>query len=53
MFGPHQVEWFARRALAISIGEEAGAVCDAYGEGWHKAYTMMALGIALHPRSVK
>jgi DNA-binding NarL/FixJ family response regulator len=27
------------------MGEEAAAVCDAYGEGWHKAYAMMALGI--------
>jgi predicted ATPase/DNA-binding CsgD family transcriptional regulator len=30
---------------AISIGEESLRVCDAYGEGWHRAYTMMALGI--------
>jgi DNA-binding CsgD family transcriptional regulator len=34
-------------ALAISIGEESIAVCDAHGEGWHKAYTMMALGIEI------
>ncbi|GAA2440519.1 LuxR family transcriptional regulator [Actinomadura vinacea] len=32
-------------ALAISIGEEGIAVCDAYGEGWHRSYTMMALGV--------
>ncbi|MEU4492016.1 LuxR C-terminal-related transcriptional regulator [Streptomyces sp. NPDC023998] len=30
---------------AISIGEESLRVCDAYGEGWHRAYTTMALGI--------
>ncbi|HUR08086.1 MAG TPA: LuxR C-terminal-related transcriptional regulator [Nonomuraea sp.] len=30
---------------AISRGEDCLAVCDAYGEGWHKAYTMMALGV--------
>ncbi|MGI8331456.1 ATP-binding protein [Actinomadura scrupuli] len=32
-------------ARAVALGEEADAVCDAYGEGWHKAYSMMALGI--------
>ncbi|MEU7852152.1 LuxR C-terminal-related transcriptional regulator [Nonomuraea sp. NPDC049141] len=32
-------------AQAISLGEECLAVCDAHGEGWHKAYTMMALGV--------
>ncbi|WP_433444484.1 ATP-binding protein [Nonomuraea sp. CA-141351] len=30
---------------AIAAGEECLTVCDAYGEGWHKAYTMMALGV--------
>ena len=30
---------------AISLGDDCLAVCDAYGEGWHKAYTMMALGV--------
>ncbi|OAH12723.1 putative HTH-type transcriptional regulatorc [Streptomyces jeddahensis] len=30
---------------AIALGEESLKVCDAYGEGWHRAYTMMALGI--------
>ncbi|GGO90270.1 LuxR family transcriptional regulator [Wenjunlia tyrosinilytica] len=32
-------------ARAIAIGEECLTVCDAHGEGWHKAYTMMALGV--------
>ncbi|MFF5209701.1 ATP-binding protein [Streptosporangium sp. NPDC000396] len=32
-------------ARAISAGEECLAVCDAHGEGWHRAYTMMALGV--------
>ncbi|MER6942974.1 LuxR C-terminal-related transcriptional regulator [Nonomuraea sp. NPDC000554] len=32
-------------ALAISLGDDCLAVCDSYGEGWHKAYTMMALGV--------
>ncbi|WP_406732891.1 ATP-binding protein [Streptomyces sp. NBC_01794] len=30
---------------AISFGEESLRLCDAYGEGWHRAYTTMALGI--------
>jgi DNA-binding CsgD family transcriptional regulator len=30
---------------AISVGEECLALCDAHGEGWHRAYTLMALGI--------
>ncbi len=30
---------------AIALGEESLEVCDAYGEGWHRAYTMMALGV--------
>ncbi|WP_188196346.1 ATP-binding protein [Nonomuraea sp. SYSU D8015] len=30
---------------AIAAAEECLAVCDAHGEGWHKAYTMMALGV--------
>ncbi|GAA3262253.1 LuxR family transcriptional regulator [Nonomuraea helvata] len=30
---------------AIAAGEECLSVCDAHGEGWHKAYTMMALGV--------
>ncbi|WP_433517883.1 ATP-binding protein [Nonomuraea sp. CA-143628] len=30
---------------AIALGDDCLAVCDAYGEGWHKAYTMMALGV--------
>lgn len=30
---------------AISLGEEAVSVCGAYGEDWHKAYALMALGI--------
>jgi predicted ATPase/DNA-binding CsgD family transcriptional regulator len=30
---------------AIKYGEESLAVCDAHGERWHKAYTMMALGV--------
>ncbi|MFI7640399.1 ATP-binding protein [Nonomuraea sp. NPDC049400] len=32
-------------SAAIAAGEECLSVCDAYGEGWHKAYTMMALGV--------
>lgn len=30
---------------AIAMGEESLAVCDAYGEGWHRAYATMALGV--------
>ncbi|MEU7746012.1 LuxR C-terminal-related transcriptional regulator [Nonomuraea sp. NPDC049158] len=30
---------------AISLGDDCLAVCDTFGEGWHKAYTMMALGV--------
>ncbi|MGP3979609.1 ATP-binding protein [Streptomyces sp. KR80] len=30
---------------AIAFGEESLRVCDARGEGWHRAYTMMALGV--------
>ncbi|WP_327321965.1 LuxR C-terminal-related transcriptional regulator [Streptomyces sp. NBC_01210] len=30
---------------AIAFGEESLRVCDTYGEGWHRAYTTMALGI--------
>ncbi|MEU7891929.1 LuxR C-terminal-related transcriptional regulator [Nonomuraea sp. NPDC049152] len=30
---------------AISLGDECLALCDAHGEGWHKAYMMMALGV--------
>lgn len=32
-------------ALAVSIGEQGIAVCEAHGEGWHRAYAMMALGV--------
>ncbi|MEZ0076563.1 LuxR C-terminal-related transcriptional regulator [Planotetraspora sp. GP83] len=34
-------------AQAIAAAEESLAVCEAYGEGWHQAYTKMALGIGL------
>lgn len=30
---------------AIEMGELGIAVCEAHGEGWHKAYAMMALGV--------
>ncbi|WP_185075415.1 ATP-binding protein [Nonomuraea jabiensis] len=30
---------------AIAAGEECLAECEARGEGWHKAYTTMALGV--------
>ncbi|MEO3868257.1 AAA family ATPase [Nonomuraea sp. B12E4] len=30
---------------AVAAGEEALAVSDAVGEGWHRAYAMMALGV--------
>lgn len=30
---------------AIAVGDECLAVADAHGEGWHKAYMMMALGV--------
>ncbi|MEV0346202.1 LuxR C-terminal-related transcriptional regulator [Nonomuraea sp. NPDC050680] len=30
---------------AISLGDDCLAVCDTFGEEWHKAYTMMALGV--------
>ncbi|MFI6598546.1 LuxR C-terminal-related transcriptional regulator [Nonomuraea sp. NPDC050536] len=32
---------------AVSLGEECMAICDAHGDGWHKAYMMMALGVEL------
>jgi DNA-binding CsgD family transcriptional regulator len=30
---------------AVSLGDECLALADAHGEGWHKAYMMMALGV--------
>ncbi|MET9246627.1 LuxR C-terminal-related transcriptional regulator [Nonomuraea sp. NPDC003709] len=30
---------------AVAAAEEGIAICDAHGEGWHRAYTMTALGI--------
>lgn len=33
----------SRRAIAIA--EECLEVCESHGEGWHRAYTMMALGV--------
>ncbi len=33
-------------ALADSVAEECMAVCDAHGEGWHRAYCSMALGVS-------
>ncbi|WP_214414078.1 ATP-binding protein [Sphaerisporangium fuscum] len=30
---------------AMAVGEECLATCEAYGEGWAKAYTLMALGV--------
>ncbi|GAB3958897.1 LuxR family transcriptional regulator [Actinoallomurus acanthiterrae] len=30
---------------AIKYAEESLALCDAHGERWHRAYTMMALGV--------
>ncbi|MET8008152.1 ATP-binding protein [Nonomuraea glycinis] len=33
-------------SLAETLAEECMAVCDAYGEGWHRAYCSMALGVA-------
>ncbi|MBP2707452.1 LuxR family transcriptional regulator [Microbispora sp. RL4-1S] len=32
---------------AVSYAEEAVAVCEAYQEGWHRAYALMALGVEL------
>ncbi|WP_440071044.1 ATP-binding protein [Streptosporangium sp. OZ121] len=32
---------------AVSAGEECIALCDAHGEGWHRAYAMMALGVGV------
>ncbi|MFG1707400.1 ATP-binding protein [Nonomuraea sp. M3C6] len=32
-------------SAAVAAGEESLAISDAYGEGWHRAYTMMALGV--------
>ncbi|WP_214414242.1 ATP-binding protein [Sphaerisporangium fuscum] len=34
-------------ALAISIGQEALAICDRHGQRWHKAYMSAVLGIAV------
>ncbi|SEH01466.1 Predicted ATPase [Nonomuraea solani] len=36
-----------RSGEAVAAGEECLAVCESYGEGWHKAYMMMALGVEL------
>ncbi|NUW37879.1 AAA family ATPase [Nonomuraea sp. SMC257] len=38
------------RALAVSIGKESLAVCDRHGLGWHKAYTLAVLGVAVCER---
>ncbi|MEU4831825.1 LuxR C-terminal-related transcriptional regulator [Streptosporangium sp. NPDC023615] len=32
---------------SISAGERCLALCDAHGEGWHRAYAMMALGVGV------
>ncbi|GAA2669421.1 ATP-binding protein [Nonomuraea recticatena] len=32
-------------ARAISLGDDCLALSDAHGEGWHRAYMMMALGV--------
>ncbi|WP_329091580.1 ATP-binding protein [Streptosporangium sp. NBC_01469] len=32
---------------AVAAGEECVALCDAHGEGWHRAYAMMALGVGV------
>ncbi|MFF3439091.1 ATP-binding protein [Streptosporangium sp. NPDC002721] len=32
---------------SIAAGEECIALCDAHGEGWHRAYAMMALGLGV------
>ncbi|WP_214409097.1 LuxR C-terminal-related transcriptional regulator [Sphaerisporangium fuscum] len=32
-------------AAAIAAAEEGLLVCDSHGEGWHRAYAMMALGV--------
>ncbi|GGQ17511.1 ATP-binding protein [Streptosporangium pseudovulgare] len=32
---------------AVAAGRECLAVCEAHGEGWHRAYMMMALGVDL------
>ncbi|MEV0145853.1 MULTISPECIES: LuxR C-terminal-related transcriptional regulator [unclassified Nonomuraea] len=34
-------------ALAVSIGKETLDVCDRHGLGWHKAYTLGVLGVAV------
>ncbi|PZG03111.1 ATP-binding protein, partial [Nonomuraea aridisoli] len=34
-------------AQAVAAAQECVAVCDAYGERWHKAYTLTALGVEL------
>jgi DNA-binding CsgD family transcriptional regulator len=34
-----------RSGPAIAAAEECLKVCEAHGEDWHKAYTMMALGV--------
>jgi predicted ATPase/DNA-binding CsgD family transcriptional regulator len=41
----HCVRGDARRA--VTLGEESLAVCEAYDLGWHRASTMMALGVAV------
>ncbi|MEV4379544.1 LuxR C-terminal-related transcriptional regulator [Streptosporangium sp. NPDC049644] len=35
---------------SVSAGEECLALCEAHGEGWHRAYAMMALGIGVWSR---
>ncbi|TDD28997.1 tetratricopeptide repeat protein, partial [Nonomuraea terrae] len=34
-------------ARAVAAAQECLAVCEAYGERWHKAYTLTALGVEL------
>ncbi|WP_169949777.1 LuxR C-terminal-related transcriptional regulator [Microbispora sp. H11081] len=36
---------FLGRPVARDLGEECVALCDLYGEGWHRAYALLALAI--------
>ncbi|MFB4278190.1 LuxR C-terminal-related transcriptional regulator [Nonomuraea sp. MTCD27] len=39
--------FLGRPQEAVEAGRECLAVCEAHGEGWHRAYMMMALGVEL------
>lgn len=41
----HAHSFMGDGALARSIGEESLVLCETHGDSWHRAYTLMALGV--------